>query len=150
MKHKALKFAGLSVIAGSAILVKGAVAMQAASTAAVSLAGASAGAIIGAGTGYLAGVGTGIATGGTAIAASIPFAKIGGVMGAAVGGHAGTVASALGLGASAPAWAPAAVCVGGALVAGGVVAAAYQLGKMRSQSRAQDMTMTPSVIYLPA
>ena len=79
-----------------------------------------AGTAFGATTGAIFGSGVGLASGGTAIAATVPFAKAGAVLGGSI---AGNVVSYFGIGATAPGWAvPAAiggvtvVAIGGSLL----------------------------------
>jgi hypothetical protein len=61
-----------------------------------------AGTAFGATTGAIFGTGVGLASGGTAIAATVPFAKAGALLGGSI---AGNVVSYFGIGATAPGWA---------------------------------------------
>jgi hypothetical protein len=71
-----------------------------------------AGTAIGATMGAISGSSAGLASGGTAIVATVPFAKAGGALGASIAGNA---VSYLGIGASSPSWAVP-VAIGGVVV----------------------------------
>jgi hypothetical protein len=123
----------ITAASGVAVATVGLVAASTSSTAAISAVGAVFGAGIGAGVGFITGASVGIVSGGTGVAATALFVKVGSITGAAIGGYAGPALALVGVG-TAPAWAVPVVVAGSALVVVGVAMTAYQYGKSKPNS----------------
>ena len=126
--------AGLSSVAGSVATLKG-LALAAGpviSTAKISAVGS----MVGGAIGGVVGSGVGIATGGTAIAGTVPLAAAG----AAVGAWAGPALAVFGIG-TAPVWAMPVAVIGGVLNAGGLGYLGYRATSAALRRRRQAIAM---------
>jgi hypothetical protein len=113
---------GGTFAAGCGVTVVGVVGAGSAATGTISAVGA----VVGGVAGGVVGSGVGIATGGAAVAATVPFAAAG----AAIGGWAGPALALVGIG-TAPAWALPAAVVGTVLVAGSGAVVLYRWVRSR-------------------
>ena len=121
---------GATVIGGATAAVVGGVSAAATATAAISAAGGLIGATVGGIAAGVVGSGIGIATGGTAIAGTVPLAIGGASIGGAVGSWAGPVLAVFGIG-TAPVWAMPVAIAGGVFAIGGLACGVYKVFKSK-------------------
>ncbi len=121
---------GTTIVGGSTAAVIGGIAAASATTGAISAAGAAIGGVAGGIAGGLVGSGIGIASGGTAIAGTVPLAAGGAALGSSCGALAGPALAFFGIG-TAPVWAVPAAIAGGVFAVGGLAIGVYKFFKSK-------------------